>query len=208
LVESAVPIDGLDLIGGDPAIDFVNTLGGPLEGPWDDEWLPGYGELVAWSRHAGLLGPPEGATLVARAAARPSEAAAAHGGTLALRAALYDILAALARREAPPAPAAAVVAHGHLQGLAHARLDARGHRLEWTWAEADLRLPSWLVAAAAMDLLRSGRLARLKQCRHCRWLFLDASKNRSRRWCSMAHCGTGAKVRRTRQRRHAARREE
>jgi predicted RNA-binding Zn ribbon-like protein len=58
------------------------------------------------------------------------------------------------------------------------------------------------VAPAAIDLLRSDRLARLKQCANWRWLFLDASRNGSRRWCSMVHCGTEAKVRATRARRH------
>jgi predicted RNA-binding Zn ribbon-like protein len=57
-------------------------------------------------------------------------------------------------------------------------------------------------------LLESDRLGRVKRCpgsSDCGWLFLDSSKNASRRWCSMAHCGTEAKVRATRARRRAAR---
>ncbi|HWT23248.1 MAG TPA: CGNR zinc finger domain-containing protein, partial [Solirubrobacteraceae bacterium] len=70
----------------------------------------------------------------------------------------------------------------------------------------DLRSPLWPVAVAAVDLLRDPeRLARLKQCGHCRWLFLDASRNRSRRWCSMEHCGTAAKIDARRARGRAAR---
>ena len=55
--------------------------------------------------------------------------------------------------------------------------------------------------AAAPDgaLLRgSARPAwpRLKACRgdDCRWVFIDNSRNRSRRWCAMAECGNRAKV--------------
>ncbi|MGH7701051.1 MAG: CGNR zinc finger domain-containing protein [Gemmatimonadales bacterium] len=46
----------------------------------------------------------------------------------------------------------------------------------------------------------------MKSCPSCGWFFLDASKNRSRRWCSMATCGSSAKARRYYRRRKAARR--
>jgi len=52
------------------------------------------------------------------------------------------------------------------------------------------------VVLAAVDLLRDERLSRLKMCPRdeCHWLFLDLTKNRSRRWCDMAACGNRAKV--------------
>jgi predicted RNA-binding Zn ribbon-like protein len=153
----------LDRVGGHPALDFANTLGGLRDGPWDDEWLHDYADLAGWARHAGLL----------------------------------DARAALAALEA-----------AHRDALARAALvPTRGH-LDWAFphADDDLDRPARHAALAAVDLLRSERVARLKQCANCRWLFLDASRNASRRWCSMAHCGTGAKVAATRERRRAARR--
>ena len=56
------------------------------------------------------------------------------------------------------------------------------------------------VAAAAIDLLRFGPLDRLKVCEGCPWLFLDLSRNHSRRWCSMNICGGTRKMRRYRAR--------
>jgi predicted RNA-binding Zn ribbon-like protein len=56
-----------------------------------------------------------------------------------------------------------------------------------------------------VELLAEGPLDRMKRCAGCRWLFLDASKNRSRHWCSMEVCGTNAKKRRYVERRRAAR---
>jgi predicted RNA-binding Zn ribbon-like protein len=49
-------------------------------------------------------------------------------------------------------------------------------------------------AAAAM---RDGSWARVKLCADdaCAWAFVDASRNRSGRWCSMAGCGNRAKAR-------------
>ena len=55
------------------------------------------------------------------------------------------------------------------------------------------------VAHAAVQLLTAGELDRIKVCGGCRFLFIDESKNRSRRWCSMDDCGTdgeGAALRR------------
>ena len=91
--------------------------------------------------------------------------------------------------------------------FAHRRLEA-GAQWQWRWDEDDaLERPLWDVLASAVDLLRHGDPGRLKQCPApdgCGWLFHDASKNRTRRWCSMRMCGNGAKARRFQQRRRDA----
>jgi predicted RNA-binding Zn ribbon-like protein len=56
------------------------------------------------------------------------------------------------------------------------------------------------IAAATMAaLLRATARPgwpRVKACRgdDCRWVFVDGSRNSSRRWCAMADCGNRAKV--------------
>ncbi|MBI2402308.1 MAG: CGNR zinc finger domain-containing protein [Gemmatimonadetes bacterium] len=62
--------------------------------------------------------------------------------------------------------------------------------------DADAPVLRWCLVEAAVALLTSPRLTRVKACPSCRWFFLDVSKNRSRRWCSMATCGSSAKARR------------
>ena len=52
------------------------------------------------------------------------------------------------------------------------------------------------IVEAAVALLVSDAMVRVKSCPTCGWLFLDVSKNRSRRWCSMDTCGAVAKARR------------
>ena len=54
---------------------------------------------------------------------------------------------------------------------------------------------------SAADLLTSDRLARIRvgSADTRDWLFLDHSKNRSRRWCDMAVCGNRSKVPRYRE---------
>lgn len=50
----------------------------------------------------------------------------------------------------------------------------------------------------AGELVTDGRLDRIGQCdpdEGCGWLFLDTTRNGSRRWCSMDTCGSAAKAR-------------
>jgi predicted RNA-binding Zn ribbon-like protein len=199
-------IEALDLCGGDPALDFVNTLGGARDGPWDDEWLLDYRQLAAWSRHVALLAGPTVDRLLERAAAEPQQAARVYRDALTMRETMYRVFVAHARGVSAAAEDLANVAAAYHQGLGYARLVPDRGRIDWAWDanEDDLRRPLWPVVHAAVELMRSERLDRLRQCGHCRWIFLDASKNHSRRWCSMAHCGSDAKVRRARARRHAS----
>jgi len=57
----------------------------------------------------------------------------------------------------------------------------------------------WPILRSGADLLASEDRERVGQCaddRGCGWLFFDASRNRSRRWCNMEDCGNRAKAKR------------
>jgi predicted RNA-binding Zn ribbon-like protein len=62
---------------------------------------------------------------------------------------------------------------------------------------------------SAVDLLRTADVGRVRRCPlesgGCGWVFLDRSRNGSRKWCRMADCGTEVKARRLTERRRAAR---
>jgi predicted RNA-binding Zn ribbon-like protein len=103
----------------------------------------------------------------------------------------------------PPTSALDELATFHSDALAHARLTATGDRFELAWDGDDVDRVLWPLASSAVDLLRAAPLDRLKLCDHCVWMFLDESRNRSRRWCSMNHCGGSEKMRRYRARRRA-----
>ena len=70
----------------------------------------------------------------------------------------------------------------------------------WLWAEGGKALDCvlWPIARSAADLLTEGPLLAIRRCegRGCGWLFLDTSRNRTRRWCDMRICGNRAKARR------------
>ncbi|WP_433364898.1 CGNR zinc finger domain-containing protein [Actinoplanes sp. CA-142083] len=77
-------------------------------------------------------------------------------------------------------------------------------------AEAPGDLARDISAATVAALLRATARpdwSRVKACRgeDCRWVYVDSSRNSSRRWCAMANCGNRAKVASFRDRRRAAR---
>ncbi|MGZ8750503.1 MAG: CGNR zinc finger domain-containing protein [Pseudonocardia sp.] len=89
--------------------------------------------------------------------------------------------------------------------VGHADLVIVDDRVRLGWPARDFDSVADAVTVAAYDLLTGGRLHRVKHCAQCHWLFLDRSKNGSRRWCSMEDCGASVKMRRYVARRAARR---
>ncbi|WP_347924127.1 CGNR zinc finger domain-containing protein [Pontimicrobium sp. SW4] len=52
------------------------------------------------------------------------------------------------------------------------------------------------IIQTAYELFMSDKINRIKMCNHCGWLYLDISKNNSRKWCSMDTCGSQLKAKR------------
>jgi predicted RNA-binding Zn ribbon-like protein len=193
----------LDLIAGDPALDFANTRGGARGAEPDEEFLGSYGDVAAWAAIAGVVDEATAAGLAEAAGRRPDAAETAFGRAHALRAAIVAVFEALATAGKPAAPALAELSAFDAAARGHARLTPAGDGFALTWDADDLERPLWPVAVAAVDLLREGPVDRVKLCDHCCWMFLDVSRNRSRRWCSMNNCGGNEKMRRYRARRRA-----
>ncbi len=191
-------------VGGDPTLDFVNTVGGRVSGEVRADKLAAFSDLVAWSRKGGLIGEAEARALLQAAARRPREAERLLSRARRLREALYAVLDAL-REGRRPRPADLEAVRDELAAARrHDRLVPVRDRLEWRPDEGGgLEAVLWPICHAASSLLTSGELARLRQCggTDCGWLFLDRSRNHSRQWCTMDDCGNVSKVRRFRQRR-------
>ncbi len=74
-----------------------------------------------------------------------------------------------------------------------------GFAREWERGSPALDQVLWPVSWSAAELLTHGPLDRIRECPgqgNCGWLFLDLTKNASRRWCDMRVCGNRAKARR------------
>jgi predicted RNA-binding Zn ribbon-like protein len=201
------PAAMLPLLGNRLCLDFANTLVWRLrEQP--SEFLEDYPALVAWSRHAGSVDDDLARLLLDEAEQRRSAAAATVERAIALREAMYRIFVAAIKGTAP-APDDLADLNGVLaDGMSRTRVMPTPAGFVWGWGtEPELARPLWAVARSAAEVLTLDDLARVRQCPGdgCGWLFLDTTRNGSRRWCETAGCGNRARVRAHYQRRVAGR---
>jgi len=191
-------LEDLSLVGGRPSLDFVNTEGGERNGP--PERLDSYDDFVAWSFHAGMVDEDEADRLQELGRERPREASRVFDRAIELRESLYRIYLATISGETPGSGDLEVLDRELAEAQAHLRVVPAEGRFVWRFHDGGDRLDRvlWEIVDDAADLLSSDDLQRVKECRgrSCAWLFLDESRNRSRRWCDMGDCGNRAKARR------------
>jgi predicted RNA-binding Zn ribbon-like protein len=194
----------LDLVGGRLCLDFANTVSTRAEGQ-RHEYLARYGDLVAWGQHAQILAGKEAEALLHDAACRPTAAHAELEHALQLRETIYRVFSAVAGDREPETTDLATLNTALRETLARLEVHPSPGGFQWRWVadEGDLDRILWPIVRSAADLLTSEDLGRVRECARegCDWLFVDLSKNHSRRWCSMAMCGSRVKSRRYYQRR-------
>jgi predicted RNA-binding Zn ribbon-like protein len=190
------------LIGGHPVLDLVNTVAWRLDPARTDDRLTGGPALVGLLESGHVIDTPQALELGRQADARPQAAAGAVEQVRQLREALYGLLQPVAVGAPPVNDAVLAVRAALAQAIGEAEISADGS-LRWVAPVRTLADLPHVVALSALRLMELEDLDRLRQCHdeHCGWLFLDRSKNASRRWCSSADCGN-----RTRARRHSERR--
>jgi predicted RNA-binding Zn ribbon-like protein len=199
------------LIGGHISLDFANTAGSRTrEGR--EERLHRYDDLLRWAKRLGTTPSAQIVALHTAERAHPTSAGRALVHALEFREALYRIFSAtVANRAVQDSDLVILNAVLH-DALAHRALARTGLITDWKWSNGsvDLARPLWAIALAAAELLTGPEVARVRECANtpCSWLFLDRSRNHSRRWCEMRDCGNRVKGRAfaARQRRTAARR--
>ena len=198
----------LRIVGGHPALDLVNTVAPRVPGGTADEldYLRAPAALLAWSRRIGLIDDAEATAVAAAWGSAAGMAEQALHATVEIREAVYTVLA---RRDESAEMAAALELLTLRWSAAAARsvLVPGGAVAELQVGTSPaLMIPDRLVAAA-VELLRTVELRQLRACPveegGCGWLFLDRSRNGSRRWCAMEDCGTRAKIRKLGERRRA-----
>lgn len=170
------------------------------------ESLLSYQDLLVWAQAHDLLSAREQTALARLAVAEAVAAATVLAHAIDLREAIYRIFVARAASATPMAADLAMLNQALSEALPHLQLQPSPQGYTWRWTTLADTLAGVLrpIALSAANLLTSVQLTRVKQCedeRGCGFLFIDTSKNRSRRWCSMESCGNRAKVQRHRQRR-------
>ena len=110
------PLSDLRIVGGNLALDFVNTRGGPRNGPATTEWLSGYEDFAAWTSPCRRLRAQRSALTKTQPR---SAALAAFARVQACRDDMDEIFRALADSSAPPAPALRRMQLAYVEALAN-----------------------------------------------------------------------------------------
>ncbi len=191
-------MESSDLVGRNLALDFVNTVSWRARASPEDR-LGTYADLVRWSELAGGVPRRSALRLLKSSERRPRLAARVLERARELRECLHRLFSSRARAE-PVDPGALRKLNAFLRRAPERRgVAVVGESLVWRPAlGSGLEEMFWPITWSAADLLVGTAPERLKVCagEGCGWIFLDDSRNRSRRWCSMKDCGNRAKARR------------
>lgn len=187
-----------DFIGGDAALDFVNTVNGRDQSPSD--WLDSYARLVEWAELARLLPDKTLRVLARKAQSEPATAARALARAKLLREGMFALVKAIISGDAPQRDALALLREHWIEGINAHELRFADGRVgpELRGNATDFDLIASMVAYRMVEYVLALPADRLRICQgpNCAWLFIDSSKAGRRRWCDMAVCGNAAKSRR------------
>jgi predicted RNA-binding Zn ribbon-like protein len=189
------------LVGGDVVLDLVNTVAWRLTPGRRIERIPTAEALLDWLARLQVVDGPVAEAMRTAASADPSAAGTAVERVRRLRENVYRVLLAVIDRRPPADVDTHALRAEMVDALAGAELTSV---VPLRWAVRPVGL-SDLPAVLALEVWRFFQftdLTRVRQCadQDCGWLFLDASRNASRRWCSSADCGNRARARRHYQR--------
>lgn len=183
------------LIGVELCFDFTNTMSWrELEDP--HEWLDGADNLATWARLTGILDDAEAMELKKHLNDRIKYQTQVLDQFKATRELIYNIFNAIVKERPPTKKDLEKInvlmkeASGHLELI----LTGKKYQLNWESKLSALDKIRYSVLRSALQVLTEKDLTRVKKCPSCQWLYLDMSKNKSRRWCTMEDCGNRHKV--------------
>ena len=195
MTESKRTLETLEIVGGALCLDFVNTINSRRNPEYD--YITSYSDLVNWGVKIGILSTLQAGRLQKQARQDGETSERAFKKAREFRELLYRLFPSLARGGEPKKDDMALFNIFYGEAISHSRLVRTDTYFNHDW-QVDQTHDAilWPVAYSAGQILLSKELAQIKECPGCGWLFLDTSKNQSRRWCSMNTCGARDKMRR------------
>ena len=187
-----------ELIAGHSALDLVNTLDWRFRDGNSEELLDSYRNLLRFLEQSKLLTPGQTSRIARGVSER--DTARVLEAVRELREAIAEVLYAMLDRRKPAAASINTLEACFKAASKHQNLRWSDSSLIWNFplTANPPDLPLWLLSLSASSLLTSNEIERVRACDNpeCRWLFLDTSKNHTRRWCDMKICGNRMKARR------------
>jgi predicted RNA-binding Zn ribbon-like protein len=192
VIEVASPFK---LVAGHVALDLANTLDNRYQPEHTIDLIPTYRDFLRFCQQSEVISPLQ----ANRLAQSPLPEEEVLQQVSELREALERIFVAIARKtQVDPADLDYLTRFVN-EAMRYRALEVAGANIQWNWRDLETNAvgPLWPIAQAAADLLVSDHVKLVRECgsETCRWLFLDLSKNHSRRWCDMKLCGNRIKAR-------------
>ena len=192
-----------ELTGGALCFDFANTVDSRCAPNQRVDNLTGYTALASWARQSGVVSARKASELIRAAKKQPDAAGRVFRKAVEFRETIYGVFSAIAGGGRPSEQNLLLVGSYAQEAFSHMHLILGGSGFKWSLGQRScnsLMMLLWPIAKSAVDLLVSRDLAKVRECAadNCGWLFMDRSRNQSRRWCDMKICGNRAKVRRYR----------
>ena len=202
MTEATRTLETLELVGGMPCLDFVNTVNSRVNP--DHDYLIQYSDLLGWAKKLGILSLTLTNQLQKQAKQNAGEAESALKAARTLRDLLHRLFSKAAKGAEPAKKDMEIFVVFYGESISRSQLIKKGTHYRTAWKlDETLDAVLWPIVHSAGELLQSDELAHVKECPGCGWLFLDTSKNQSRRWCSMNTCGARDKMRRYHKRQRA-----
>ena len=182
-------------MGGALCLDFVNTINSRLSPEHD--YLMQYSDLVEWATRLGILSPAESHRLQDRRNQNVKRAESALLAARTLRELLFRLFSNAAKGSGQNKKDMELLVIFYGEAISRSQFIKKDNHFATTWKiDEEFDAILWPIVHSAGELLLSNELGQVKECPGCGWLFLDISKNQSRRWCSMNTCGARDKMRR------------
>ena len=185
------------LVAGHCVLDLINTLDWRFRESGTEELLPTYSELLRFAEESSLLTSQQINQIARTVTAR--EASQALRACYDLREGTADVFYAIVDDRTPSQDAIKKLDSHFQVAQTHRKLQESRPGFELAWQRpVEAQLPCWILAQAAIELVTGDSVQAIRACAdpQCRWLFIDTSKNHTRRWCDMKICGNRMKARR------------
>ena len=195
MVESKRTLETLEIVGGALCLDFVNTINSRRNPEHD--YLTVYMDLLNWSGKVGILSTLQNSRMQKQARQDVEVGESALKKAKEFRELLHRLFADLASGGEPKKDDMVSFSEFYGEAISNSQLVRTDDYFSHHWqVDQTYDAMLWPIAYSAGQILLSKELSQVKECPGCGWLFLDTSKNQSRRWCSMNTCGARDKMRR------------
>lgn len=190
------------LVAGHLALDFANTLDYRFDPKRRVDLLRDYASLLEFAKQSGVIDERQARLRLLQT--KSAEGLRTVQSAIRLREAVDSIARSILAGKSPQRSCLKTLNRFLESTQATESLLWRGSEFVRVYRDLASTPDAPLVAIieAVVDLLTSPQRHRIRECADpaCRWLFLDHSKNHSRRWCDMKICGNRWKVRQFRTR--------